>query len=293
MDRGLHPRDGLGKRGPAEGGVGEGGVVEGDLVGEVHRRPLRQALVVVEDRAGRVEAGHQAVPEAVVLVVAADAVLVGVLLEHVLGPVRVVLEARQAVEQIPARVEDLDAGRDAAADVAQPRQDLSRAVHPVGVGGGKLEAAGCVLLRGRDAGVVLLGEDVGPGHEGPEPLGGDAVPREQRGEGVRVPPDQPAPLAVLAGDVDRAVAVLGQQIHRLRMDEPVVERGPDPPVGWDREGLDRVHVAPEGREVLPGRNIPVAVPPGPELPAGQAVQRAAVLGVLKTLSSTVAGMKWR
>ena len=221
-------------------------------------------------------------------IVAALTVFIDINLEHIFGPVGVVLERGQAIDQASAAVVKEQARPDAGVRIAEEAEHLGPALNAIGVRRAKLEAVLSVLLRDGGA-VVLSTEAIGPGDEPAEFFGIEPVALEHGADRGRVALGEPEAFGVFVEDAKVAVAVFAAEQDDREMGVSVVKRGE--PFGGARvvEMVHDMNVAAEGREELAGRDIPVAMEPGPFLPAGEAFEDGPVFGIDETVVGDAGG----
>ncbi len=230
-------------------------------------------------------AGGDQVTESVRRVVAADAVVIRVDLKHILGPVGIVLEAGERLEEAGAAPVDEQRGFDAGRRIAEAAKDGGPAVYTIGVGGAQGDVEAGVGLGDGEA-VALAGEDVRAGDKTAEAdavlapgLEGDPVTLEHLLDRRGVPFGHPTARRVFIHNKEVAIAVVCPEQGDGVMIEAVVEGG-DPFHGAAvLEIINDMDLAAEGGEELAGGDVPIAVEPGPPLPAGEAVERGTVFGV--------------
>ena len=96
---------------------------------------------------------HQ-IPERVCGVIAADALVIGVHLQNIFGPVRIVLQGRQRFNQPPTPFVNEQTRPDASLDIAEARQNFRPTVYAVRVRTAQRDAVSRIL-RGDGCAVAL------------------------------------------------------------------------------------------------------------------------------------------
>jgi hypothetical protein len=102
---------------------------------------------------------------------------------------------------------------------------------------------------------------------------------------------EPEALGVFIHDKGPAVRVFAAEQNDGGMGEAVIHGGEPFDAAPIVELRDDMDFAAEGGEELTGSDVPIALEPGAAFPAGEFLEDFMVIGVLKRLSTTRAGMK--
>lgn len=154
----------------------------------------------------------------------ASAVTVGVHLEHVLGPVRIVLHRGQRLDEPRAAAVDEHPRRHTGLDVSKQAQHFGPAILAIHLRGAQAQAVFGVLHSHRGP-VALFAEDIRASHEALQTPEADPVPCEHGFDGGGVALWQPEAFRVFIQDKDVAVTVAAAQQADGVVREPIVERG--------------------------------------------------------------------
>ena len=220
-------------------------------------------------------------------VITAEAIVIGIGFENILGAGGIVLERGEGLNEAGTARMDEEPGAYGGGRVAETLEDFGPAIDPVCVGTAELNTEISVFFCNSEA-IALAGEDIGTGDEAFQDESGlslgrfgelDAMTVKHGLDGLGVTFNDPVSRSVLIHDVKIAVTVgAAEQSDRVMVETVVEGSEPLDPTAIG-EVVQDMHLAAEVGEELAGGDVPVAVAPGAFLPTGQIVQDIAVFRI--------------